>query len=51
MKAVNNVVVTVGGQTIPGYTRDPIDLNWGAGGAYLYLSYELVENPPARSLI
>jgi hypothetical protein len=46
MKAVNNIVVTIGGQTIPGYNRDPNDLNLGAGGASLYLSYELVEEPP-----
>jgi hypothetical protein len=45
MQAVDNVVVTNGGTTIPGYNRDPIDLNWGAGGEYIYLSYQLVENP------
>jgi hypothetical protein len=43
---INDLIVLVDNSTLPdGYIKDPIDLNQGAGGAYIYFAYRIGDGP------
>jgi hypothetical protein len=48
---IDDLIVLVDNSTVPGgYTKDPIDLNEGAGGAYLYFAYRMGNEAPITDI-